>query len=341
MRNKSPVIVLVLFLVGLALNACTPAADGATETVEILSTDVTPEGTIDMEVVVARDAAFATISEHYGEQAPRPDLAWITEDVTPDGQNSPVFQYSAEDWVVTASCLVVIPDGCAYHVKVINETTGFRWEGEVDTGGGVTEKPTREPVKSSEWVLAARDAALAYLADQYGDQAPPLGLTWRGAYTTPEGWVGSGDWKFTAGDWVIAISYPIVPPERTVYQVTVTNQMTGFQWEGKVDATGEVTQWSTFRGNGEQTGCLFKSLAPSSDPTTRTWSSARRLNTAVMQAYSLAGLTGWAIGMSRSANRCDGACAQGPWRCPSQGGPTPALNSSTLGPPRRRNSQLP
>ena len=99
------------------------------------------------------------------------------------------------------------------------------------TGGEVTEKPTREPVKASEWVLAARSAALAYLADQYGDQAPPLGLIWREAYTTPAGWVGSGDFEFTAEDWVIAISYPIVPPERTVYQVTVMDQIAGFQWE--------------------------------------------------------------------------------------------------------------
>jgi hypothetical protein len=169
------------------------------------------------------------------------------EDLTPDGQGSPVFQYSADDWVVTVSCMVTIPDGCAFHVLVINEATGFRWEGELDTGGEVTEKPTREPVKASEWVLAARDAALAYLADQYRDQAPPLGLTWREAYTTPEGWIGSSVFEFTAGDWVIAISYPIVPPERTVYQATATNQITGFQWEGKVDATGQVTEISASR----------------------------------------------------------------------------------------------
>ena len=244
MRSKSPVIVLVLFLVGLAVNACTPAADGATETVEILSTDVTPEGPIDMEYVVARDAAFAAIREGYGERAPRPDLAWITEDLTPDGQNSPVFQYSAEDQVVTVSCMVTIPDGCTYHVLVINRATGFRWDGEVDTGGEVTEKPTREPVEASEWVLAARDAALAYLADRFGDQAPPLGLTWREAYTTPEGWIGSGEFEFTAEGWVIAISYPTVPPERTVYQVMVTNPITSFRWKGKVDATGQVTEIS-------------------------------------------------------------------------------------------------
>ena len=56
----------------------------------------------------------------------------------------------------------------------------------------------------------------------------PIGLTWGEEYTTPEGWIGSGDFEFTAEDWVIGMSYPIVPPERTIYQVTVTNQITGF-----------------------------------------------------------------------------------------------------------------
>jgi hypothetical protein len=149
--------------------------------------------------------------------------------------------------VIAISYPIVPPERTVCQVTVTNQITGFQWEGEVDTRGEVTERPTREPVEASEWVLAARDAALAYLGDQYGDQAPPLGLTWREAYTTPEGWIGSSVFEFTAGDWVIAISYPIVPPERTVYQATVTNQITGFQWEGKVDATGQVTEISASR----------------------------------------------------------------------------------------------
>ncbi len=254
MRSKMLAIVTIVCASILVLTACAPAADQATESPGVIATQVIPEGqeiipdgAVDMEYVMARDAALITISEGYDEQAPPSRLPWAVEGITPDGQGSPVFQYSADEWVATVSCMVMIPDGCTFQALVINETTGFRWEGEVDTRGEVTERPTRAPVKASEWVLAARDAALAYLADQYGDQAPPLGLTWREAYTTPEGWVGSGDWKFTAGDWVIAISYPIVPPERTVYQVTATNQITGFQWEGKVDATGEVTEISASR----------------------------------------------------------------------------------------------
>lgn len=178
MRSKMLAIASTVFASILILTACAPAEDQATESRGFVATEVIPEGqeiipdgAVDMEYVMARDAALITISERYGEQAPRSGLPWAVEDVTPDGQGSPVFQYSAEDWVVTVSCMVTIPDGCTFDVLVINQATGFRWEGEVDTRGEVTEKPAREPIKASEWVLAARDAALGYLADQFGDQA--------------------------------------------------------------------------------------------------------------------------------------------------------------------------
>jgi hypothetical protein len=72
--------------------------------------EIIPDGAVDMEYVIARAAAFAAISERYGEQAPRSGLPWAVEDVTPDGQGSPVFQYSAEDWVVTKIFCAEAPD---------------------------------------------------------------------------------------------------------------------------------------------------------------------------------------------------------------------------------------
>lgn len=135
-----PVIVLVVVSGALILNACTPTTDGTTEPVTVVRTDVIPDGAVDMEFVIARDAAFATIIEGYGEQAPRPDLAWITEDVTPEGMGSPTFRYSAEAWVVTISYAVVVPENVIYRVVVANEATRFHWEGEVDVAGQVMEK---------------------------------------------------------------------------------------------------------------------------------------------------------------------------------------------------------
>jgi len=91
-------------------------------------------------------------------------------------------------------------------------------------------------------VQAARDVALAYVSGRYGGQAPALGLTWTEEFITPEGLVGSGTFQYTAGDWVVTISYPIVAPEAVIYQVAVANQTTGFQWEGEVNAVLQVTE---------------------------------------------------------------------------------------------------
>ena len=101
--------------------------------------------------------------------------------------------------------------------------------------------PTEVAVELPDDVRAARDAALAYLSEHYGDQAPAPGLTWAAKPTTPEGLVGAASYEFTSGDWVVTLSHPVVPPEMRMYQVTVTNQATGFQWEGEVDAAGQVT----------------------------------------------------------------------------------------------------
>jgi hypothetical protein len=105
-----------------------------------------------------------------------------------------------------------------------------------------TATPTEAAVEAPDGVRAARDVALAYVSGRYGEQAPALGLTWMEEFITPEGLVGSGTYQYTAGDWVVTISYPIVAPEAVIYQVVVVNQTTGFRWEGEVDAAGQVTE---------------------------------------------------------------------------------------------------
>ncbi len=247
MRTSGAAAILGCTLALLITAACTPTSDTTTSPVVVVddvNINVTPDAVIDIEFVNARDAALASTSAQYGEEAPRETLAWITADVTPEGQGSLVIQYSAEDWTITVACMMLFPDGCTYHTLVINDAAGFRWEGEVNAAGQVTIKPPRVPVTASERVLAARDAALAYLVERHGDEAPEPGLTWRDEYITPEGWIGSADFRFTAGEWVISLSYAILPPERTVYRGTVASEVTGFEWEGEVDAAGSIRESS-------------------------------------------------------------------------------------------------
>jgi len=90
--------------------------------------------------------------------------------------------------------------------------------------------------------VGARDAVLAYLAENYEGQAPAANLAWTEAHTNPEGSVGAESYEYVAGDWLIAVSYPVVAPENVVYTIAVTNDATDFRWEGQVDAQGQVTQ---------------------------------------------------------------------------------------------------
>jgi putative hemolysin len=87
----------------------------------------------------------------------------------------------------------------------------------------------------------ARDAVLAFLAEHDASAAPAAGLVWTEKHTKPDGLVGGESYEYAAGDWLIAVSYPVVAPENVVYTVVVSNQATGFGWEGRVDAQGQVT----------------------------------------------------------------------------------------------------
>jgi serpin B len=88
---------------------------------------------------------------------------------------------------------------------------------------------------------AARDAILAYLADMLAEEVPPPEEAWAEEDVTAQGLVGSSTRRYTAGDWTVTVSFPIVAPEATVYQVEVVNEASGFSWEGEVDAMNQIT----------------------------------------------------------------------------------------------------
>ena len=100
--------------------------------------------------------------------------------------------------------------------------------------------------ESLSGAIAARDAALAYLAGHYGEQAPVPGQVWTLALmaesTAPEGSPGEVSCQFTAGDWTATISQPVGSSEDNVYTVAVANQSAGFGWEGTVNSAGEVSE---------------------------------------------------------------------------------------------------
>ena len=104
-------------------------------------------------------------------------------------------------------------------------------------GCGTTPVPaTEEPAFGPAF---ARNAAMA---STWTESTPLSDLQWSEEDLTPQGFVGSSTVRYTAGDWVVTVTYPIVAPEATVYQVDVVNTASGLAWNGKVDVQGNVSE---------------------------------------------------------------------------------------------------
>jgi putative hemolysin len=137
----------------------------------------------------------------------------------------------------------VFPDG-----SECEEWAYFRGE----CGPGAEEvKPTEVPITPTDTTVQvpdpahARDVALDYVFDRYGEVVfSPSGADWTEENVTAEGLVGASTFRYTAADVVVTVSFPVVNPADTIYQVVVNNENTGFRWEGEVDATGQVTEIS-------------------------------------------------------------------------------------------------
>jgi hypothetical protein len=93
-----------------------------------------------------------------------------------------------------------------------------------------------------EDVQSAIDTALAYVRENYPDEAPPADLDWAGQNITPEDLVGAVTYRFRAPDWDMTLTHPVAAPEDMIYRIFIENKNTGFQWSGTVNAAGEVVE---------------------------------------------------------------------------------------------------
>lgn len=92
--------------------------------------------------------------------------------------------------------------------------------------------------------IDARDAAVDYLNQQFDSNVPAEDISWQEEDVTPANIVGSVSKSFTSGGWTALVSYPVVRPDLTVYQVALSNRDSGWRWEGTVKADGSVTETS-------------------------------------------------------------------------------------------------
>ena len=89
----------------------------------------------------ARDLVLAYLVKTLDDKAPPANLNWTADRTTPQGLvGAETFEYTADGWVVTVSYPVVAPQSVVFQLVVDNQATGFRWEGEVDAAGKVTER---------------------------------------------------------------------------------------------------------------------------------------------------------------------------------------------------------
>ncbi len=137
MRSKRSISGLLLILATLILGGCAHTTEQCTGFPTTSPTASTVEGP---DLIRVRDAALAYVLGHYGDQAPWRNLIWLEEETTPEQSvGHAAHQYGAGDWEITISYWTAALEGVVYSVVVANETTGFRWEGEVDAVGRVTE----------------------------------------------------------------------------------------------------------------------------------------------------------------------------------------------------------
>ncbi len=97
-----------------------------------------------------------------------------------------------------------------------------------------TPNPT-PPVTIPGEVLSARDVALTHLRRSYPQAAPPEGITWTGRRISPDGQIGSVDYEFASGEWLMRVGVPTLSPGVFLYEIQLGNPDTGFRWEGKLD----------------------------------------------------------------------------------------------------------
>ncbi len=85
----------------------------------------------------------------------------------------------------------------------------------------------------------ARDIAASYLVEKFNLDTP---TEWFSTDQTPEGLLGSSDFLYTSGAWVVSITAPVVAPDYLVYAMEIDHIATGMHWEGKVDAQGNLEE---------------------------------------------------------------------------------------------------
>ena len=109
--------------------------------------------------------------------------------------------------------------------------------------GSCASEPSLEVRSTAE----AKDVALDDLRENDDQNAPSSDIVWQEEDVTPQDWVGGVFKEFTSDEWTVKVSYPVLPPENTIYQVVVSSIKLGWHWKGTVEFDGSVTELTAFK----------------------------------------------------------------------------------------------
>ena len=97
-----------------------------------------------------------------------------------------------------------------------------------------------EMEETPEFLLTALNTALEYLHDIQRVEVPAENVEWSAESADLGDLVGRGEYLFKTGSWEAIMSYPVVALDVMIVSIQLNNRDSGFTWEGKVDAQGEV-----------------------------------------------------------------------------------------------------
>jgi len=116
--------------------------------------------------------------------------------------------------------------------------------GACDNRSTTSPEPSPSPDLEVRDAAEALDTALVYLREHENQNAPSVSIEWQEVDITPSGIVGNVTKEFTSDEWTVTVSYPVVAPADTIYQVEVSNPEIGWHWAGTVRSDGSVTEIS-------------------------------------------------------------------------------------------------
>lgn len=125
----------------------------------------------------------------------------------------------------------------AFVLSILSACGSYQVQIENDVAGADIPAAQVAPVE----VLVARDTALFYLREIYGESIPPGDTVWTLTQMPSDGLVGASNFRFESLGWTVVITFPIVLPEETIYTIELFNSTSGFHWQGQVDAQGNVS----------------------------------------------------------------------------------------------------